>query len=189
MHKKTWPLIGLFIIFFSCGKTVIRTYNSDTWDQDLYALTSDTSGFSHISFTNKDHKISAHLVYSSSYQTANELIFVDFDLMVNGEKLEAMNEKYRTDDSDYKLIVGTRNTIYLKKEEWKDLGTQLKIDTVQNNYLRFRVIIDKKYKVKEDYPKEISVSLYTKTIYGVRDTTVLMFYHQYEDNSAPFRFH
>lgn len=175
----------------SCGKKIIKTYHDDNdWNQQFYAATSDTSGYCYIHFKNTKNSISANLNYSSTYQTANELIYLDFDIIVSEKKLEPSKEIFRANDSNYKLFFGTENTIPLKKnEDWQNLGTQLKIDTVINEYLNFTVLIDKKYKVQGELPKEIQLNIHTKTKLGVKDTSVIMYYQEYEDTRAPFRFH
>ncbi len=191
--KRIYILTIISLILLSCGKKIIRTYDSnDDWNENFYALTSDTSGYCTIGIgvNSKKNTLYASLGYYSSYQTANELIKLDFHIFVGDTKLEPITEKFTADDSNYKLIVGTENKITLKSgEDWKDLGTQLKIDTVKNEYLVFKVNIDKKFKIKGELPKEIEVVVHTKTTLGVKDTSVFMHYEEYEDNSAPFRFH
>lgn len=192
-HKRIFTLAIIALMLLSCGKKIIRTYdNNNDWDKKFYALTSDTSGYCYIGVgvNSKKNTLYATLGYYSSYQTANELIQLDYHIFVGDTKLEPTTEKFTADDSNYKLIVGTENKITLKSgEDWKNLGTQLKIDTVKNEYLFFKVTIDKKFKIKGELPKEIKLVLHTKTTLGVKDTSVVMHYEEYEDNSAPFRFH
>lgn len=167
-------------------------YGTEVWGEKIYTLTSDTSGYCSIGVgvNSKKNTLYATLGYYSTYQTANELIKLDYDIFVGDTKLEPITEKFTADDSNYKLIVGTENKITLKSEEdWKNLGTQLHIDTVKNEYLFFKVTIDKKYKINGELPQNILFSIYSKTTLGIKDTSLLMKYNEYEDNSAPFRVH
>ncbi len=175
----------------SCGKRMVRGYYTEEWNPQIYTLTSDTSGYCEIAVgvNSKKSHLLATLNYYSSYQTANELIYLDYDIFIDHTKQKATKEKYTADDSNYKLIVGTENTIQLKKGEWSNLGTQLKIDTVKNMYLQFRVAIKKEYKISGELPPKINFTIYSKTSLGIKDSSLSMQYKEYEDNSAPIRIH
>ena len=129
------------------------------------------------------------LVYTSSYKTADELKFIDAKIEIKSSELKVKSKKYTAHDGDYKLIVGYRNSLTPDKNSpWDKLGTKLKINDKTNEYFKFTVIMRKKYQV-EKLPKEIILSIFTETTLGKRDTSVIMYYNEYKDTRAPFRFH